>query len=206
MLRPAPWLALLAPLLLTGCSGFAVFLDDVHSPSPHANDPIGNSENIRRVAGKAVAIEPLQPVPGNVWPGPIPPQPTLEDLAKQPMQPVPPLDGTPSPNQSTLPPLVVPMIPHHLQPRPGEDMNLLNGPLPTGPVPPAASPQGAVEPTPNGPAVGTKMPSGLGAAGAGINPSDKSQPIVVPNGNGTSTVIAPDGTITTIPTPNPSPH
>jgi hypothetical protein len=26
-------------------------------------------------------------------------------------------------------------------------------------------------------------------------------PIIVPNGNGTSTVIAPNGTVTTIPTP-----
>jgi hypothetical protein len=172
---------LLCPLVLTGCSGFWVFLDDTHYPAPHMNAPVGNSENLRLVQGKSVPVAPLRTETGNVWPGPVPPTPTLEDLARQPMQAVPPLEqGTPTPATSTVPTLVVPPVPNHLQPRP--DQNFLNQPLPQ-----AGSPE---------------LPPQSGQGGQGGPDNDRNLGVVVPNGNGTSTVIAPDGTITTIPTPH----
>ena len=202
MPRFASGLALLGPLmLLTGCSGLGVFLDDTHDPTLHVNRPIGNSESIRRVEDKQVAIAPLNTEAGNVWPGPIEPEPTLEDLQKMPPKPLPDLYGATPPSIANVPTLVIPTIPHHLQPRPGEDAGALTGPLPpagnVGPTPPVASPQGVITPTPQGNAVSTRNPSGIGQ----VNPSDKSLGIVVPNGDGTSTVIAPNGAISTIPTP-----
>ncbi len=172
---------LLTPLLLSGC-GFLGFINDTHNPEPHMNQPLGNSENMREIQGRPVAAPVLLPEPGNVWPGPPPPVPSLEDLARQPETPVPALGpNTPAPVRSSLPGLIVPPVPPHLQPRP--NTNFLNGPLSptTGVVPPSQP----VPPPPNANAKGN---------------------VVIPNGNGTSTVIAPDGTITTIPTPPAAPQ
>jgi hypothetical protein len=206
MPRSASGLALAAPLLgaltlLGGCNGAVNYFTDTHGPTYHVNRPIGNSENVRIVDGQSVAVQPLKTETGNVWPGPIEAVPTLEDLAKMPPKPLPNMNGITPPPLAVTPGIVIPELPHHLQPRPGDEDGVLNGPLgPTGPVPGVASPQGQVTPTPEGNAVNTGNPNGLGQANP-ANPGDKSLGITVPNGNGTSTVIAPDGTITTIPTP-----
>ena len=174
MPRPASIAVLLAPLFyLTACSGFGVFLDDTHSATSHVNRPIGNSETMRRAEGKPVDTEPLRTEAGNVWPGPVQPQPTLQDLARQPAQPLPNLEGSTPPSIANVPTLAIPAIPHHLQPRPGDvGTGVLNGPLPLGTT---GAPQ--------------------------LPPPSKASGITVPNGDGTSTVIAPDGSISTIPTP-----
>ena len=174
MPRPAPIVILLTPLLyLTSCSGFGVFLDDTHSATAHVNRPIGNSETMRRAEGKPVDTEPLRTEAGNVWPGPVQPQPTLEDLARQPAQPLPNLEGSTPPSIANVPTFAIPVIPHHLQPRPGDlGAGVLNGPLPSD-----------------------------GSGAPRLPPSSKASGITVPNGDGTSTVIAPDGSITTVPTP-----
>jgi hypothetical protein len=206
MPRSASDLAVAAGLLgaltmLAGCNGSVDFFTDTHSPTLHVNRPFGNSENARIVAGQSVGIDPLKTESGNVWPGPIEPVPTLEDLQKMPPKPLPDMTGITPPPLAVTPGIVIPELPHHLQPRPGEDGAALNGPLlPAGPVPGVASPQGPIVSTPQGNAVNTHNPNGLGQANP-ANPGDKSLGITVPNGNGTSTVIAPDGTITTIPTP-----
>jgi hypothetical protein len=204
MHRSASGLAIAIPLagaltLLAGCNGSIDYFTDTHSPRLHVNRPIGNSENVRIVDGQAVAVEPLKTEGGNVWPGPIEPVPTLGDLQKMPPRPLPDLNGITPPPLANTPSIVVPELPHHLQPRPDEGAGVLNGPLtPSGP--PVASPQGAIIHTPEGNAVNTNNPSGIPQTNP-ANPGDKSLGITVPNGNGTSTVIAPDGTITTIPTP-----
>ena len=198
MPRCTPPLALLASLLaLSGCAGLGVFLDDTHSPKSGQNRPIGNSETIRRVEGQPVATEPLIATAGNVWPGPVQPEPTLQDLAKV-APPV--LEGATAPPLANVPNLQIPAIPHHLQPRPGDDGTVLNGPISGGATGGVASPQGVVAPTSRGPAVSTRAPSGIPQSNVPGNPGG----IVVPNGNGTSTVIAPDGTVSTIPTPAPT--
>jgi hypothetical protein len=183
-------LALVCPLLLlSGCNGLGVFLDDTHSPTDRVNAPLDNSETSRRVQGKEVEIEAMGTQKGNVWPGPLTPQPTLEDLEREPPKPLPDLEGSTPPAISNVPNLVIPTIPHHLQPRSDNGAGLLNGPIEPG-LPPVNG--SAVINTPNpSTAPQTDTTSTLG--------------ITVPNGNGTSTVIAPDGTISTIKTPPPSP-
>ncbi|MBC7801916.1 MAG: hypothetical protein H7Z10_14960, partial [Gemmatimonadaceae bacterium] len=68
------------------------------------------------------------------------------------------------------------------------------GPQSTTPGP---GPQGQVVQTPQGPAVDTGGTSGYRQLGGPGNVGG----IMVPNGNGTSTIIRPDGSVQTVPTP-----
>lgn len=198
----------LTPLLLlvglTGCTGFGEFVDHAFSlPGADPNIPMADSENVRRALGLSPEIRPLETEPGNVWPGPERPEPTLADIENNPGRE----------NERGFPPTSVPGarpgLPDHGQPRPrgsstppGSNQPNLPAVPPPGVLPPpptslAPRPAPSVVPTPEGPAIdsgGTRSyrelttPRGPGA-------------IVVPNGNGTSTVINPDGTVQTIPTP-----
>lgn len=199
--------ALLASVFfLSGCTGFGTFLDHTFSvPGTNLNVPMADSENVRRALGEPSDVTPLAAEPGNVWPAPQPPEPTLADIQQQP--------GTE--NARGFPPTTTPgaepNYPAGRQPRPrgsstppGSIPQNGNPALlaPNGPAPPRSDvrgpgPQGSVVHTPEGPAVdagGTSSyrqlttPRGPGA-------------IMVPNGNGTSTIINTDGTIQTVPTP-----
>ncbi len=190
--------ALLASLLLLpGCTGFGEFLDHTFTlPNRNPNIPMADSENVRRALGTSTGVEPLTPEPGNVWPGPQAPEPTLNDLQNDPA--------------ATSVPGAEPGLPAGRQPRPlgsstppGSNQSGPSTPPSIGPIPrPRSSaggtgPQGQIVQTPQGPAVdagGTNSyrqlttPQGPGA-------------IMVPNGNGTSTIISPNGTVQTVPTP-----
>ena len=202
-----PLLAL--PVLLAGCTGFGTFIDHTFSlPGKNPNLPMTDSENVRRVLGQAPEAAPLQPEPGNVWPAPQGPDPTLADIQNNPArenqrgfapttvpgaEPGLPAGRQPRPRGSTMPPGSVPSNPQSgYSPQPG---------IPPIPLPRTGSgiqsPQGQIVQTPSGPAVdagGTSSyrqlttPQGPGA-------------IIVPNGNGTSTIINPNGTVQTVPTP-----
>jgi hypothetical protein len=77
-------IALLVLLLsLTGCSGFGKFIGDTHTFRSDPNMPPGDSENMRRVSGQDSTQQALTPEPGNIWPPPAGPMPTLMDLEKQ---------------------------------------------------------------------------------------------------------------------------
>ena len=197
------------PLLLTGCTGFGTFLDHTFSFSGYnPNLPMTDSENVRRVLGQQLDPAPLLPEPGNVWPGPQAPDPTLGDIQQHPATED--QRGFPA----TTVPGAQPGLPDSRQPRPlGSSTPPGNAPGDTAVSPPAApgispiprplssvpgpGPQGRVVQTPAGPAVdagGTSAyrqlttPQGPGA-------------IMVPNGNGTSTIINPNGTIQNVPSP-----
>jgi hypothetical protein len=114
---------------------------------PHR--PVGDSDNLRRAMGLDTPTAALQNEPGNVWPGPLPPSPTLSDI----------------------------------------DMETRGTPLP-GPFAPRSATPPPLPNTPARPLVAVPPASPASSA-----------PVVVPNGNGTSTVIYPDGRIETIPTP-----
>ncbi len=163
-------------LLLSGC-GYDTFLGDTQWIYWNPNRPIGDSENMRRVKGVEPSLETLKPEAGNVWPGPIAPEPTLEDLEKTQNQDLMTLNGQP-PNPAASPmstlPQVGPALPAHQQPRPAAPPGSADSSLP-----PELQPLRTVPP----------------ASGSG------SGDIVVPNGNGTSTVIRRDGSVVTIPTP-----
>jgi hypothetical protein len=180
-------------LLLPGCTGFADFMGDTMTYGTNPNAPVGDSENMRRARGLDAEVEPLMPEPGNIWPGPVAPMPTLQDLEKSGFQPSPtgqpytPDHRQPTPRGSSTPPgNVQPGLPPELQPRPPSVSN----------SPPARSQTGREVKTPSGPGV-----TSGGTSGYQTLTTPQGQSVVVPNGNGTSTVIHPDGTVETIPTP-----
>jgi hypothetical protein len=199
-------LALLGLALALGGCGYNTWSSLPFTSGGNPNTPAAASENLSRVEGRSAAAAPLTTEPGDIWPGPLAPPPTLQDLEKtggltpQPEQPVPgsPLNrGTvpsPSPNPSTG----SSTLPGNAQPN-------LATPQPAPPsssyaAPPAAPPPrgqaGQVVQTPNGPEVTTGGTPGYQTSttpGGG-------QSIIVPNGNGTSTVIHSDGRVETIPT------
>jgi hypothetical protein len=190
-------------LFLLGLCGFALsgcaFQEWDRMPFFSGNDPYapqGQSENMRRSRGQTVAIEPLAQQSGNIWPGPLPPVRTLEDFVKQEQSgrlPAQTLPGQPAappvpPPQSggAIPPTVQPVVPQ-IPPVPNV------GAPPTPPAPPATG-SGVVQ-TPEGPAVTS---GGTGAFKTVTMPNGLTG-IVVPNGNGTSTIILSNGQVQTVP-------
>lgn len=70
------------PLALSGCSGMGKFFHDTFVLSGNNPDaPRGDSENLRRARGETVAETPILPEQGNIWPGAPRPLPTLRDVA-----------------------------------------------------------------------------------------------------------------------------
>src|SRR5579883_3330384 len=95
------------PLLLAGCSGVGTYLGDTFTwTGTDPNMPLGDGENIRRARGEPVAVQPVLPEPGDIWPGPPPPMPTLSDVEK--MENI---------NPSSPPAQGTPDLPDHRQPR-----------------------------------------------------------------------------------------
>ena len=165
--------------------GFGGFVGDTVSFHTNPNLPPGDSPNMLRVKGRAVETEPLTPEAGNVWPGPVMPEPTLLDIEKG--EGLQPKSQVPGPHGSSTPPGPAGSLPPAPPAR--------SPPSPS--LPPAPPPQTKFYPTPSGPAPGTSMGNGVQTytdpkGGIGI---------VVPNGNGTSTLIGPDGSVTTVPSP-----
>jgi hypothetical protein len=176
-------------LMLAGCGDYSTWSDLPFTTGSNPHFPAGDSENMRRVMGNTAITEPLTPEPGDVWPGPIKPPPTLQDLENgtgQPDQPLPPVgSSTPPPsNQPGLAPL--PAMP--------PPATLSRQPTAQTPSP------GQTYQTNQGPAVSTGGTSNYQTLST---PGSAGQSIVVPNGNGTSTIIHPNGTVETVPTPKP---
>ncbi len=199
----------LTPLLLmvglSGCTGFGEFVDHTFTNAGrNPNLPMADSENVRRVRGLDPAIQTLEVEPGNVWPKFDTREPTLEDIANNPARE----DArgfTP-----TVTPGARPGLPNHRQPVPARGSSTPPGAVqpdtppnqsPTAPPPPptANAPplSGGVVNTPQGPAVDTGGTTGYRQLNTPTGPGA----IIVPNGNGTSTVINPNGSVQTIPTP-----
>lgn len=191
---------------LTSCTGFGEFLDHAFSlPGTDPNIPMADSENVRRALGTSPEVRPLETEPGNVWPKFDTRDPTLADIENNPGRE----------DQRGFPPTTVPGqqpgLPASRQPRPttrgsstppGSNQPGLPAFSTPGaiPPPPTSSPprqSGGVVNTPQGPAVDTGGTSSYRQLNTPRGPGA----IVVPNGNGTSTVINPDGTVQTIPTP-----
>lgn len=70
-------------LILSGCSGIDKFFDDTVSlPGNNPDAPEGYAENMQRVKGNmAIATTPLLPQSENIWPSRPPALPTLSDVA-----------------------------------------------------------------------------------------------------------------------------
>jgi hypothetical protein len=197
-------------LTLAGC-GYQTWWNPPFTTGFQPYAPTGDAENLLRAKGDVVNVQPLTPQPGDVWPGPVPPEPTLQELeqqgnmqpASEQAEPGSPLNrGAVTPGQT--PPSLPPEVSHGSSTPPGSNQPSLTPlprqrpvrPSPAPSIPPVPAP-GQVVPTPSGPGVttgGTQGYQTMTMPGGGTA-------IVVPNGNGTSTVIKSDGTIQTIPTP-----
>lgn len=204
-MRPVASLAL--ALILSGCGGYQTWWNPPFTGGYSPNRPNSGSENMARAQGNNPEVTPLTTEPGGIWPGPLPPALTLKDmempgLTSQPEAPSPgsPLRRsggapTPSPNpitgSGTPLPSALPQLPSQ------QSATGIPAYAQPSAAPPGRGPSGQVIPTQNGPAVTTGGGPGYKTT---INPGG-GQSIVVPNGNGTSTVIHPDGRIETIPTP-----
>lgn len=204
--------ASLALMLLLGGCGYHGWQDLPYTGGNQPYAPRGNSETLLRAEGRPVNLQPLTPQGGNVWPGPVPPTPTLQELeqqgglvpgVEQPVVGSPVNRGAAPPPQEESPPTVppVPSQGSSVPPSPEPKMTPLPQQVPikpgTAPKLPAVPRPGQVVPTPSGPGVtsgGTKGYQTITLPGGG-------SAIVVPNGNGTSTIIKADGSIETIPTP-----
>jgi len=190
-------------LALPGCE-YSTWSNVPFTTGTNPNMPVGDSENMRRVLGDEVATPQLTPEPGDIWPGPLPPIMSLQDLERQGEVPERerPVPGSPL-FQGQQPPSPPPNISRGSSTPPGSTqpgLTRLPTPAPpqaTNPTPPARNPAGQVVPTQQGPGVTTGGTSGyqtLTTPGGG-------SAISVPNGNGTSTIIHSDGRIETVPTP-----
>jgi len=189
-------LTLLLPLAMTGCGDTWWNPPLTGGYSPHL--PVGDADNMRRVMGQDAPTTALESEPGDVWPGPLPPSPTLRDMeglngiGTAAQQPNYGNGALPAPNPArggSIPATSAYQPPAALAPA---------GMPPSRPVlPTARNPAGQTLPTAAGPSVVT---GGTDAYKTAVTPGGGSA-IVVPNGNGTSTVIHPDGHIETIPTP-----
>jgi hypothetical protein len=191
-------------LSLPGC-GYGTWSNPPFTTGHNPNRPVGDSENIRRAMGEQVEAKPLTPEPGDVWPGPIQPPPTLQDIEQQGLlgQPERPVPGSPAFQGQQPPDLPPPPARRGSSTPPASNQQGLaplptpSVPQPTNPTPPARNPAGQVYQTPSGPAVTNGGTSGYQTT---TTPGGGSA-IVVPNGNGTSTIIHSDGRIETVPTP-----
>ncbi len=196
-------LALLLPL--TAC-GYKTWWNPPFTAGYDPNAPAGTSENLSRSTGHDVAVAPLLPEAGNVWPGPPPPTPTLQDIERSGDLTTGAEMPTPgSPNQRA--PMVSPnpaigsSVPAPRNGQPGMPNPMV--------APPASGPSAGIAPPPGRSRTGqgVPLPGGTGVTTGGTNSYQTvTKPgggtaIIVPNGNGTSTVINPDRTLQTIPTP-----
>lgn len=81
-------------LMLSACSDYASspldgaggFISDTHSFHTNPNLPVSDALNTQRVEGVAPATEPLKTEDGDVWPGPVQPSPTLQDIEQEMQQ------------------------------------------------------------------------------------------------------------------------
>ncbi len=187
-------------LLLSGCAyvsnpfaGFPHYIADTHGLTTNPNAPQGNSETMRRVRGEAVTMAPLHTEPGNVWPAPVKAEPTLQYYERQ-LQ-----DGTLSPQSGSAGPATSSSTP------PGATATPIPLTMPAGPKPIAPPPATLGKVTPVNGSVTT--PQGVAHLSTDANGvitytfSNGTKGIAVSNGNGTLTLIGPDGSVQTVNAP-----
>jgi hypothetical protein len=181
-------------LLLSGCNGFDGFLDDTFSLHGDPNRPVTTAENVERANGGQPTSTPIAVQAGNVWPGPIKPLPSLADIAKT----LPEAEGVP----------VLPAVPPNPAMPPRSSVPIYTAPPSTVAPPPSSSPSAQNAPTlPRGTTIHTSRGPEVVSGGTGnfltlTSPDGQYAGIMVPNGNGTSTIIRPDGSVETVPAPH----
>ena len=162
-------------VMMSGCAGFDKVLSDTHSfPGENPNAPAGSDLNMRRVQGQAAKDVPILPQGGNIWPGPPEPLPTLEDVAR----------GRAARPAGAELSATGPQLPDGQEISLGEHENIHKGVVEHGLY---GAPEEGHASTP--PAGGGKLVAA---------------PIEIPNGDGTTTLVNADGSLSTIGTPRRS--
>ncbi len=184
-------------LLLSGCSGLGHFFQDtVRVPGQNPNATTGVSENLLRSRGEKPAEDAILPQEGNVWPGPPQPLPTLSDVSRNGGQNAGGLLGG---TGGTLPRGGSMSLGEQTQIHGGAPTNesgFSGGSLSDSVPDPAAKFRAQHPQAPSG---GTGSSNGGTGSGTGAGGgSGAGSDIVIPNGDGTSTVISPDGTVKTV--------
>lgn len=179
--------------------GFGPFIAGTHSTDRPDDALAGRDETMRHAQGFSSSIDPLLPEPGNVWPGPLPPDKSLNDIQREQNSeqaridqaaPAPPPPAAPrrQPRGSSTPPGSVQTSPS--EPPAAASPGIVAPQIRPGPAPLIGK---------NGPLIPDRNNgSGIGTA---TTPGQAGQSILVPNGNGTTTVIGPDGSTQVVPTP-----
>ena len=194
-------LSIVSAGLLSGCTGTGVFLDHTtqwFGAIPNA--PAGSSETFLRIRGERVDVPALVPEGGNVWPENTQPDMTLQDIQKEQDEEIRRNGGQPpaAGGNGGQPPAAAGTGPN---PNINRANNADRGLPPPQAAPPPPRQRGAT-PTPGGPSLDVGGGSGRGYQQ--LQPPGSSQSsgssILVPNGNGTSTLIGPDGSVQTVPT------
>ncbi|TPW34610.1 hypothetical protein [Oecophyllibacter saccharovorans] len=73
---------LMLGMVVSGCADFGNYLDQTLNPWGPANSPIGDSETFQRVRGNGkTQLAPLAMENGDVWPGAPAPVPSLQDVS-----------------------------------------------------------------------------------------------------------------------------
>lgn len=178
-------IALLACLqLLSACSGSGFYRyvrDTATLPGANPNRPALTAANYHvTIHDDLPRHQNVLPADqGDIWPPPARPIPTLKDLQAKQTAAI--AEGGAGPEGlAPLPPL--PSLPGYE----------ISKPDPTHPAPETSFPRGQA-----------RIPYGANAPTTGIATMHDvgNGAIMVPNGNGTSTLIQPNGAITTVPTP-----
>ena len=177
--------------LVSGCTGTGVFLDHTTQWFGYVpNAPAGSSETFLRIRGEKVDVPALVPEKGNVWPVNAGPDLTLQDIQKQQNDEIRRNGGQPAaggPAAGSNPGL--------------NRANNADRGLPPPQTPPPPPRQRSSVPTPAGPSMDVGGGTGRGYGQMQTPPSPGAgNGILVPNGNGTSTLIGPDGSVKTVPT------
>lgn len=69
-------------VLLSGCVSERHFALDMLWPFGNPNAPAAASETAQRALGHSPKVALIEPQPGDVWPGPVEPMPTLSEIQK----------------------------------------------------------------------------------------------------------------------------
>ncbi len=190
-------------MLLSGCSGLGHFFQDtVRIPGQNPNATTGVSENLLRSRGETPSADAILPQDGNVWPGPPQPLPTLGDVSRSGGSNAGDLLGS---TGGTLPRGGSMSLGEQSQIKGGAPTNesgFSGGGLSDGVPDPAVKFRSQHPQPPSGTGNGPgNSPGGSTGGGTGGSPgggSGAGSNIVIPNGDGTSTVISPDGTVKTV--------
>jgi hypothetical protein len=190
-------------VLLSGCAyasnpldGFSGYVGQTHGLAANPNAPQANSETMQRVRGEEVTVAPLRPQAGNVWPAPVAAEPTLEDYEREQQNGTLPPEPTATPQgSSTAPP-----PPNTSVAGPARPLTMPPAPVPMTPPPSTlgkAAPVTGDITTPGGVAHVATDPNGV----ITYSMSNGTKGIAVSNGNGTLTLIGPDGSVQTVNAP-----